>query len=102
MNLIFEAKCFADELRIVDETGLVRLIASVSAPANIVVVLSESQETNDGNTVATLDRLDAVESQIKGLGSGRIIKFANIKPGMWKIITSKGRVVSVNRDPANQ
>ncbi len=75
----------ADELRIVDTSGIIRAVREVDKPATVTAKF-EGGAANDTRKTITLKNLDGVHSSLAKEGApGSKVVFLNVSPGIWEI-----------------
>lgn len=83
MLLFFQICCVgeAEELRIVDSSGLTRLLRQVQEPLNVIIHDSSAQESGP----CRLSNVESAAMQVESrFTEGRCV-FPKIAPGTWQI-----------------
>ncbi len=76
----------ADELRIIDQMGLSRAIMMIEKSANVVIEVSSSGGSSNGEVVCRLVHSEGLAADHDGEWiSSELVVFKNIIPGTWRI-----------------
>lgn len=96
--VISAASAIADEVRIVDPRGLVRLSVEIAEPITLLVEIAPAQ----GDVVVILESLSGGEQRRATITSGnRAIRFGEVPSGIWQIRSEPAEIMlrSVRREP---